>query len=157
MAKVNKVNPGKENENKENKKEKKGRKAFVIKDVKYRDTEGKIVSAVNSEGLLIAVPSAIKDGEKVVYAGYDVRRHLPLKKSDFAGLATYMRYQAFVARCKAAILIKSAEEKETKASHIEKFGDEQTRRKVQKVARMREQLEALQKQLETEGVDISSI
>jgi len=157
MAKVNKVNPGIENEKKENKKEEKGRKGFAIKDAKYRDAESKIVSAVNSDGLLIAIPKAIKDGEKVVYAGYDVRKHLPLKKSDFASLGTYMRYQGFVARYKADVLIKIATEKETKANHIEKFGDEQTRRKVQKVARMREQLEALQKQLEAEGVDISGI
>lgn len=154
---VNKVNPGEENGNKENKKEDKGRKAFVIKDAKYLNTEGKIVSAINSDGLLIAVPTVIKDGEKVVYVGYDVRKHLPLKKSDFAGLAIHMRFQAFVARCKAGILIKNAEEKEAKADRIEKFGDETTRRKVQKVARMKEQLEALQRQLEQEGVDISSI
>lgn len=162
MAKVNKVNPGKDEtkkQDKEGNEKEKGRIEFPIQGTRYRNAEGQIVTAVNSEGLLIAVPKPIKDdeGKKVLYTGFDVRKHLPLKKNDFASFATFMYYQAFIARCKAVILIKSAEEKEAKASRIEKFGDENTRKKVQKIARMRDQLAALEKQLEADGVDVSNL
>ena len=158
MAKVNKVNPAATDATAKEEK-KTGRIEFSIKDAKCLNENADLVSATNEDGLLTIVPKSVKDaeGKKVLYAGFNVRKHLPLKKADFAGLATYMRYQAFVARSKAVVLIKSAEDKEAKASHIEQFGDEITRKKVQKVARMREQLATLQTQLEADGVDISSI
>jgi len=155
MAKVNKVNP-KENGKKEEKE--KGRVDFSIKDAKYRDKDGNVVTAVNGDGLLVAVPVPIKDADgKILYAGYNARKHLPLKKSEFASITEYLRYQAFVARIKAAILVKNAEEKEAKANRIEKFGDEATRKKAQRVAKMREQLAALENQLKSEGVNVDEI
>lgn len=135
-----------------------GRIDFDIKGAQYRNDEKQVVSAVNTEGLLIAVPKPLKDAEgKVIYAGFNCRKHVPLKKSDFASITTYMRHQAYVARVKAAILIKGAEDKEVKAARMEKFGDDATRKKVAKMARMREQLAALQTQLKEDGVDISDI
>ena len=142
---------------KEEKKEK-GRVAFVVKDAMYRDTENNVVTAVNGDGQLIAVPVPIKDESgKIVYVGYNSRKHLPLKKSDFASIVEHIRYQAYIARLKAVALIKSAEEKEAKADRIAKFGDDATRKKAQKVARMREQLKLLEQGLVEEGVDISLI
>jgi len=138
-------------------KEEKGRIDFPIKDAKYRDKDGNVVTAVNADGLLIAVPQPIKDGDKVIYGGFNTRKHKPLKKGVFASIADYMRYQAYVGRIRAAVLVKRAVELEKKAERIAKFGDDATRRKVQKVSKMKEQLALLQKQLKEEGVDISEI
>jgi hypothetical protein len=140
-------------------KKEKGRVDFPIADVLTRDKEGNVVSAVNADGKLTAVPKPIKDGDggKVLYAGYNTRKHNPLKKTDFADLQTYLRHQAFVARVKAAILVKSAVDKEAKADRIEQFGDEETRKKVAKMARMKDQLAELTKQLEDDGIDTSNI
>ena len=136
----------------------KGRVDFVVKDAKYRNDKNEIVSAVNEDGLLIAVPKPLRDeAGKVVYAGFDTRKYLPLKKGVFASIADYMRYQAFVARIRAAILIKGAVLKEKKADQIAKYGDNETRRKVAKVAKMREALKILEKQLKDEKVDITEI
>jgi len=159
---VNKVNPGNEGSaNEETKEEKKGKVDFPIKEAMYRNAEDGVVTAVNGDGLLVAVPVPLKEGKgdeaKVIYTGYNIRKHLPLKKSDFACIHTYIRYQAYVARMKALALVKSAEEKEKKASRIEKFGDEATRKKATKVARLREQLAVLEKGLKDEGVDITDL
>ena len=138
--------------------EEKGKTAFPIAEAMYRDAEGNIVTAVNADGLLIAVPKPIKDADKkVLYAGYNVRKHIPLKKDNFVSMVEFIMFQAFVARVKAAILIKSAEDKEAKAKHIAKFGDDETRKKVNKLAKMKEAIEALQKQLESDGVDLEDI
>lgn len=131
---------------------------FPIADAMYTDDNGSVVKAANADGKLVAVPKPIKDGEgKIVYAGFDPRKHNGLKKDSFASIATFLRYQALVARLRAIALIKGAEEKERKATNIEKFGDEETRKKVQKVARMREQLATLTQQLKDDNVDISEL
>lgn len=135
-----------------------GKVEFPMADAQYKDGDGNVVTAVNADGVLIAVPKPIRDAEgKVLYKGYNVRKHLPLKKDNFAGIVEYILYQAFVARVRAAILVKSAEDKEKKASRISKFGDDQTRRKVNKLAKMKEAIESLQKQLEEDGVDLDDI
>lgn len=140
------------------KKEEKGKVDFVTTGAMYRDEDGKIISALNGDNLLIAVPKPIKDeAGKIVYGGFNVRKHNPLKKTAFAGLAEFLRFQAFTARVRAVILIKSAEDKEKKAVHIEKFGDEATRKKVARMARMTEQLATLTAQLIEDGVDVSEI
>ena len=130
---------------------------FPIAEAMYRDDEGNVVTAVNADGKLVAVPKPIKEGDEIVYTGFDSRKHNGLKKDSFASIATFLRYQALIARIRAIALIKGAEEKERKATNIEKFGDEETRKKVQKVARMKEQLALLTKQLEDDNVDLSEI
>lgn len=153
---VTKVTAGGKAANKEEKQ--KGRKDFPIKEAMYRNAEKNIVTAVNGDNLLIAVPKPLKDDKgQIVYAGYSVQKHLPLKKEDFASLAQYMYHQGFVSRLKAITMVKRAEEFEAKAAHILKFGDEVTRKKVAKVAKMKSQLETLQKQLQEEGVNLDDI
>ena len=134
------------------------RKDFPIKEALYKNEKGEVITAINGDGVLIAVPKPIKDDEgKVVYAGFNTRKHNPLKKGDFSDDVVYLRHQAFISRVKAAILLKSAEDKEAKANRIAQFGDEATRKKVQKMARMKESLAALTQQLKDDGVDISLI
>jgi len=135
----------------------KGRVDFPKKSAMYRDKDGNVITALNAEGLLLAVPATILDGEKVVYSGFDPRKHNPLKKSDFVSMATFLQYQGYVARSRAARLIKVAETKEAAASRLLKFGDEQTRKKAAKIAKMRDQLKALEMQLMEEGIDVSDI
>lgn len=136
----------------------KGRIDFPMKSAMYRDKDGNVVTAINGESLLVAVPKTIMDGElKVVYAGYDSRKHKPLKKSNFASMATYLQYQGYIARLRAHRLVKIAEDKEKKASRLLKFGDEQTRKKAAKISKMRDQLAALEKQLTAEGIDVKDI
>lgn len=155
---VKKVGTPEKPETTEPKEEKqKGRIDFPVKSAKYQDKDGKVVTAINAENLLIAVPKTIKEGDKVVYAGYDPRKHNPLKKSHFASMSGYLQYQGHVARIRAARLIKIAETKEASAARLLKFGDEQTRKKAAKIAKMREQLAALEKQLTEEGIDVKDI
>lgn len=131
---------------------------FPIADAMYTDKEGNVVSAVNADGFLIAVPKPIRDADKkVIYTGFNIRKHIPLKKAHFAGICELILFQAFVSRVKAAILLKGAEDKEKKAARIAKFGDDATRRKVNKLAKMKEMIEKLQKGLEEDGVDLSDL
>ena len=119
------------------KKKKVNRIDFPLADAVYIDGEGNNVTAVNEDKLLIAVRIPIKDGEgKVVYAGFNSRKHNGLKKTDFANLQTHCRYLAFTSKIKAAVMLKKAAELETKATRIEKFGDEATRKKVARMATM---------------------
>lgn len=143
---------------KEKKRSKSKRVAFPLDTAMYSNINGELVSAVNSEGLLITVPVSIIQADGTVrYEGYDPRKHLPLKKNNFTDIATFIKYQAYLLKIRGNNLLKLAADKEAKADRIAKFGDEQTRRKVQKIARMREQLEALQKQLQEEGIKIDDI
>jgi len=142
---------------KEKKEKKSKRVAFSLNTAVYLKDE-KSISAVNSEGLLIAVPvSIIQADGTVLYEGYDPRKHLPLKKSNFADIATFLKYQAYLLKIRGNNLLKLAADREAKADRIAKFGDEQTRRKVQKIAKMREQLETLQRQLQEEGIKIDDV
>ena len=137
--------------------EPKGHIDFPKSAAKYENKEKQIVSAVNAEGLLIAVPKKIMKDDKVAYAGFDMRKHKPLKKTDFTSMATFLEYTAYVARLKAAFFIKIAEDREAKADRLSKFGDEITRKKAAKIARMREQLKALEDQLTADGIDIKDV
>ena len=156
---ANKTNgKGKTTEVKKAKKEKSKRIDFPIANALYTDADGKVVTAVNEDKVLIAIPIPIKDAEgKVIYAGFNTRKHNPLKKTDFANLQTHLRYQAFTSKIKAAVLLKKAAELETKAVHCEKFGDEVTRKKVKRMATMRKQLDILEKQLKEDGIDLEGV
>ena len=137
---------------------------FPVADTLYEDADKNVVSAVNGEGLLIAVPRPIfgkpetEGGERtVVYAGWNSRKHAPLKKSHFATDVVYIYYQAFVARIKAAILVQSAELKEKRASRLKKFGNDKQRKDANKLIKMREAMKLLTMQLEADGVDLSEL
>ena len=140
-------------------KKKKAKRIDFPKDTAvYIDADGKQVTAVNDDKLLIAVPIPIKDDDgKILYAGWNSRKHNPLKKTDFANLQTNLRFQAFTSKIRAAMLLVKATELEAKAGRIEKFGDEATRKKVARMAAMKKQLEKLTKQLEADGIDLEGV
>lgn len=144
--------------------EKKDRKpaktAFNIAGAKQIDGEGNIVTAVNGDGLLIAVPVPIRDTAdktNLLYEGWNARKHAPLKKNDFIDEVAYIRYQAFALKVRAAIMIQSAEQKEERANQLAQFGSEAARKKVAKLLAMKKAMADIQKQLEDEGIDISAV
>ena len=140
------------------KKEKVTRIDFPMDDAVYTDAEGNVVTAINDDKLLIAVPLPIKDeAGKVTYGGFNSRKHNGLKKTDFANLQTHLRFQAFTSKIRAAIMLKKAAELEAKAGRIEKFGDEATRKKVARMAAMKKQLAVLTAQLEEDGIDLEGV
>ena len=131
---------------------------FPMAEALYVDGAGNTITAINDDKLLIAVPIPIKDADgKVLYTGFNTRKHNPLKKTDFANLQTHLRYQGFINTIRAAVLLKKAEELETKANRIEKFGDEATRKKVARMAAMKKQLTVLAAQLEEDGIDLDGV
>lgn len=151
---------GKEKDGKE-KKVKKGRVDFAIKESKGRvpvmkdgkpTGETRITSIVNDDGKLTAVPVTIKDGDTVIFEGYNPTMHKPLKKEHFADMPTFMLYQAFLLRFRGERMIEIAKKREDRAQHLLKFGDEATRKKAQKYARMKDQMEKLKAQLKAEGI-----
>jgi hypothetical protein len=135
-------------------KEKKGRQDFPKKDAKMVDEGGKVVKGVDNKGLLLVCPKPITDGDKVVYEGFVMAKHKPLKKADFAGMADFLEFQGFFNRQKAAKLIAVAEDREAKAERIRKYGDEETRRKVEKLQRLKDKLAAYEEQLKADGVEV---
>lgn len=139
---------------------KSSKEAFIIADAKIAGENGELITAVNADGLLTHVPKPIKDPAdptNVLYSGWDVRKHVPLKKNDFVDEVTYIRFQAFRLKVKAAIMLKDAEQKIARADQLAQFGSEAARKKVAKLVALREGLAVLQKSLEDSGIDISSL
>lgn len=150
---------GKGNTTDTKKKSKKAKRIdFPMDTAVYVDKDGNTVPAINEDKLLIAVPVPILDADgKVVYAGFNTRKHNGLKKTDFANLQTHTRYLAFISKIRAAVMLKKAADLEAKATRIEKFGDEATRKKVARMAAMKKQLAILTKQLEEDGIDLDGV
>ncbi|MAF76507.1 MAG: hypothetical protein CMF17_11780 [Idiomarinaceae bacterium] len=151
--------------------ENKGRKPFDIKNAKalIEDENGNAeIQAASKDGKLIAVPRPIvhnegsemeavplpKKADNVVSEGFMSALHKPLVKGDFASEDVYLEFRAFLGRARAAKLLRGAKTLETRADKIRKFGDEKTRKKAAKLERMKEQMAALEKELEEAGVDL---
>lgn len=121
------------------KKEKKERPVFKIAEAV--DDKGK--SVVNDDGALTAMPH-----------NYVVGQFKPLKKEDFADKGVAMAYRAAVMQHRGEKFLKVAADLRTGAANFAKFGDDKAAKKVKKLAKMREQYAALQKELAEEGVTI---
>jgi hypothetical protein len=168
------------------KKKDNGKVDFPIADAQYRNEAGEVVTAATlapgegegeGEGedgtldtatlKLLAVPRPIfdEDGEPdratgkkpVLYAGWNHRKHNPLKKDDFVDEAEFVNYQAFTFRIKAAVFMEKAKVAEKRAARLKKFGNQTQRKLVDKIAKMREQLAAFEKQAEAEKIDITGL
>lgn len=103
-------------------------------------------SILNKDGLMVALPD-----------GYDYRKFKPLKKKDFATEDLYIDYQGLIAEQKAEFFMELSKERHTRANHLRKFGDADTRRKAKKLERATKQALLLQKELEAQGIDVSEI
>ncbi len=97
--------------------------------------------AKNMDGLLTIVPT-----------DYDSRKHKPLKKTDFATEAVFIRQQAFVAAQRAEWFAQRSAELVGKADRLEKFGSESARKTATRLARAKYQMADLRKQLLATGM-----
>lgn len=115
-------------------------------------------SIVNDDGLLTAAPTRIvsEDGT-VTQSGWDSKLHKPLGKDDFASEGPYLSYRASSLRERAERSIIMADKLDAKATRLGKYTSDKARKKAEKLARMREQMVALEKELEGEGVDTSDL
>jgi len=100
---------------------------------------------VNEDGLFTAVPE------------YEIAKFRPLTKSDFASTDVFLDYRATILEFKSKTLAESAQNMRTKADRLRKFGDEDTRKKVEKAARLRKQFAALSATLADDGIDINEL
>ncbi len=161
------------------KKKDNGKVNFPIADAQYRNAEGAVVTAATTEKVtaedgsssdvakLLAVPRPIFDeagevdettGKKpVLYAGWNHRKHNPLKKDDFVNEAEFINYQAFTFRIKAAVFMEKAKVAEKRAARLKKFGNEKQRKDVNKALKMREALAKYTKMLEAQGISLDDL
>lgn len=98
---------------------------------------------VNAEGKIAGVPS-----------DFDGALHLTPKKGEFASAADYYEFRAVIAEAKAQEFAATATKMREEAENIRKFGDPELRAKAKKMAKMREQLAALEAQLQAEGINV---
>jgi len=127
----------------------------IIKDGKPSgETE---FGACQQDGQLFAVPKTIEEDGKVSYQGWDLDKHKPVPKSQFADDATYLEFQAEVATQKANKLYALAEERIERARKIRKFGDKVLQKKAAKLEKMRTALAEMEAELAAEGIDINEV
>jgi hypothetical protein len=148
-------------------KKKKGRIVFDLSTAKailpVLDKEGKptkdvkLQSALNKDGKLIALPLMVKDGDKVVYQGWDAKVNKGLAKKDFGDEPTYLNYKALVLEGRAQRMLTAVASLRDKATRLGKFGDAATRRKVKKIERMQETLAKLKSELTADGINIEEL
>ena len=105
---------------------------FPIADAQYRNDAGDVVSAAKDVGegvlKLVAVPRPVwddagevdeKTGKKpVIYAGWNHRKHKPLKKGDFVDEVQFILYNSFTLRIRAAVLLEKASLAEKRANRL---------------------------------------
>lgn len=105
------------------------------------DAAGKPIPV--SEGKLTAVP-----------ANYEFGKFKGLKKTDFDGEPTWLDYNAALYDFRASRFVKRATRFRKDAERLRKFGDEATRKKASRLMKAREQMEALEKELASQGFDM---
>jgi hypothetical protein len=138
---------------KKGKKAKKAKKVYDFSSCVNTDGE----SIVNDDGKLTGVPVAIpaaEEGGDPVQVGFDPAAHKPLVKDDFADSATYMDFRAYMCDMQIARKTELAKVLRKKAAKLRKYGDEKTRKRVMRLDRMKEQMAALQAELEAEGFEL---
>ena len=122
--------------------ERKGRSVFSKKSAV--DANG--ASMVDEKGQLTGVPNA--DGQ------FDLKVHKPLGKNDFATSDVFMDFRAWTLNIRAARLTSQAEKLTTSANNLRKFGDDKSRKRFERLEKMREQIATLEAQFAAEGVEI---
>ncbi len=112
------------------KKSKRGRKAFVV-------PKGGFTSGI--------------------IEGFDFRKNCPLTRKDFADTASFLEYRGEALTHRAASFTELAAKMAAKVANIRKYGDEETRKKAEKLARLREQMAALEAELGEAGIDVDEV
>ena len=98
---------------------------------------------INAEGKIAGVPT-----------DFDGSAHLAPKKDEFANPADFYEFKAVQAEAKAAELSATAAKHREEAENIRKFGDPTKRAMAKRAAKLRDQLAALEQQLQAEGIEV---
>jgi hypothetical protein len=101
---------------------------------------------LNEEGKLTAVPE-----------NHDAKKHLPLRKSDFAEETLFFDFRANELEVRGNATLALAKKMREQSATFKKFGDPKKRAQVKRAQRMVEQLAKLKEQLSAEGVDVDAI
>jgi len=86
--------------------------------------------------------------------GFNFKKNKPLTKKDFADTAAFLEYRAEALKARAAGFVESAKKLTEKVEMLRKYGDDETRKKAEKLSKLREQMALLEKELEDQGIDI---
>lgn len=113
-----------------------------VKKEKVKKQRVAIKGERNDKGLLIAVP-----------ADYNPKEHIALSKKDFADTATFFEFRSAMMKRAAARMTDAADKMLARAERLRKYGDEETRKKAERLARYKEQVAELEKYLSEQGID----
>lgn len=127
----------KDKDKKDKKDKKGGRKIFDI---------ASFTGKKDANGKLMEIPST-----------WNPKEFKPLSRKEFASDDVFLDFRAQDLELKIERVVKLAKDLRVRASNLRKFGDEKTRKKAAKLQRMREQMAALEKELESEGVTAEDI
>ena len=117
--------------------------------------ETAVQKAVNENGKLLAPPLTLRDGETVIYEGWNPKKFKPLSRKDFASDVPFLRFQAHLYDGRIKDLESKRDKKIKQADHLEKFGDDKVRKKAARLQKMRETMATLAKELVDDGVEFS--
>ena len=92
--------------------------------------------------------------ESGIIEGLNFKKNKPLTKKDFADTAAFLEYRAEALKARAAGFVESAKKLTEKVEMLRKYGDDETRKKAEKLSKLREQMALLEKELEDQGIDI---
>jgi hypothetical protein len=87
---------------------------------------------------------------------WDVRKNLPLGKKDFVDSASFFEFRSMVTRRSAQKFLDAADKIDARVAAFRKYGDDSTRKKAEKLARMQAACAALEKELGDEAVTATS-
>ena len=101
-------------------------------------------------------------GQLIVGEGEEPREtnplhFVPLKKASFAKEGTYLRWRAHMTDIRAEKLAGSAVRLRKQADILDKFGDSDLAKKAKRLARMRDQLAALESEISDAGIDLDAL
>lgn len=112
---------------------------------------GRIVYPIDS----IKDPAIVKNGKLLkLPPDFDSKKHKRLSESAFADKAGFMDFRAFELSNRIAALTKVRDGLVSKAENFRKFGDENLRKKADKLIKMRAEHAALEEELRKAGITV---
>lgn len=142
---------GQSKESKKSKKAKKAKSAFVLANAV--DVDGKSAEA---DGKLIALPATVMEGDVVKVQGFDVSKHKPLTKKQFAASDTFLDFRAMCLDQRIVRMTKQATKLRANASRLRQFGSESQRKKAKKLELLRKKAKELEGEFAADGIDIAA-
>lgn len=110
--------------------------------------------SIIQDGKLTAVPVTVETNGEVTFVGFDPFKHKPLKSTVFASSDVFMDFRAHLLNTRASKMTALADKLSARANRLRKFGNDETRKKAEKLERLRSQYKALEAELASEGVSV---